>query len=159
MRLNKNPNNNAVLVSTQELGPIIKSFVSDNKQVIITATGDSMRPFLRDGEDKVVLCRLKTSPKKNDVLFYLRDDGTYVLHRVFKVKNGGYVMLGDAQLIPEYGITDKHIIAVASAFIKNGKQIGCNSFSYLTRVRLWRMLYPFRILKAKAVYALKRIIK
>lgn len=159
MRLNKKPNSNAVLVSTQELGPIIKSFVSADKQVIITATGDSMRPFLRDGEDKVVLCRLKTSPKKNDVLFYLRDDGTYVLHRVFQVKNGGYVMLGDAQLTPEYGIADRHIIAVASAFIRNGKQIGCNSFLYLTRVKLWRMLYPFRVLKAKAAGVLKKITK
>lgn len=159
MRLNKETNSNAVLVSTQELGPLIRSFICEGKNVIITATGDSMRPFLRDGEDKVVMSTLKASPKKNDVLFYLRDDGTYVLHRVFKVKKGEYIMLGDAQLTPEYGITDRHIIAVASTFIRNGKQISCNSFLYLTAVRLWRMLYPFRILKARAVGLLKRIIK
>ena len=156
MRINKKYD--ALPFSMQEIGPLIIDFISKQKQVIITITGNSMHPFLKDKRDKAVLSAIKQKPKKDDVVLYLRDNGTYVLHRIFKVENGEYIMLGDAQVYVEKGITDKQIIAVATTFHRKGKEFNQNNFLYLCYVKLWRFLYPFRLLKTKGVNFLKRII-
>ncbi len=156
MRINKN---DAVTVSMQEIGPLIDQFVDTKKQVIITVTGDSMSPFLKSKRDKAILSPVCEKPQKNDVVLYLRDNGTYVLHRIFKIKNNEYVMLGDAQVYCEKGITDRHIKAVATAFVRNGKQFDRHSFLYLCYVKFWKAVYPLRLLKTKAVNFLSRIFK
>ena len=97
-----------------------------------------MMPLLRHRRDKVVLIKPKSAPKKKDVVFYQRDDGQYVLHRIAAVKNGEYIMRGDNQWCLEYGITSKHIIAVATAFERNGKVIKCSSFKY----KMYCLLLP-----------------
>ena len=83
MRINKKYE--ALPFSMQEIGPLIKDFISKEKQVAITVTGNSMSPFLKDKRDKAVLSPITKKPKKDDVVLYLRDNGTYVLHRIFKV--------------------------------------------------------------------------
>lgn len=157
MRINKKYE--ALPFSMQEIGPLIKDFISKEKQVAITVTGNSMSPFLKDKRDKAVLSPITRTPQKDDVVLYLRDNGTYVLHRIFKVKENEYIMLGDAQVYLEKGITDRHIIAVATAFERKGKQLNCNNFLYLCYIKLWRFLYPFRLLKTKGVNFLKRTFK
>ena len=60
------------------------------------------------------------------------------------------------KLCDAYGI--EKIIAVATAFQRKGKEFDKNDFLYLCYVKLWRFLYPFRLLKTKGVNFLKRII-
>ena len=78
--------------------------------------GYSMLPMLRQKRDTVVIKRINRKPKENDVVLYLRDDGKYVLHRIIKVKNDGYVIRGDNCYYHEYDITDKHIIGIVATF-------------------------------------------
>ena len=46
MRINKKYE--ALPFSMQEIGPLIKDFISKEKQVAITVTGNSMSPFLKE---------------------------------------------------------------------------------------------------------------
>ena len=154
MRINKKYD--TLPFSMQEIGPLIKDFISKEKQVAITVTGNSMSPFLKDKRDKAVLSPITQKPKKDDVVLYSRDNGSYVLHRVFKVKQNEYIMLGDAQVYQEKGITDNHIIAVSTAFERKGRQFDRNDFLYLCYVKFWRFIYPLRLLKTKGVNFLKR---
>lgn len=44
--------------------------------------GISMLPLLRQGRDSVALRRVDSPIRRNDILFYRRPDGSFVLHRV-----------------------------------------------------------------------------
>ena len=89
--------------------------------------GYSMLPMLRQKRDTVVIKRINRKPKKNDVVLYLRDDGRYILHRIIKVKNNGYIIRGDNCYFNEYDITDKHIIGILEGFYKDDEYIDCSS--------------------------------
>ncbi len=87
--------------------------------------GFSMYPMLRQNYDTVIIEKIKEKPKENDVVFYHRDDGKYVLHRIIKVKNDGYVIRGDNCFFNEYDITDKHIIGILKGFYRGEKYVDC----------------------------------
>lgn len=120
-------------------------------EVSFITAGTSMMPLLRDRQDKVVLSKQKLCHRKNDVVFYQRDNGQYVLHRIISAKNGQYILRGDNQSISEYGISDKHIIATAIAFERNNKLIKITDFKYksycflLPVIRSFRKVYRFFI--------------
>lgn len=107
-------------------------------EVAFITAGISMMPLLRDRRDKVILSKPKFNFNKNDVIFYQRDNGQYVLHRIVSIKNGEYILRGDNQFVLEHGITDKHIIAVAVGFERNGKLIKCSDINY----RLYCLTLP-----------------
>ena len=110
-----------------------------------TTVGRSMRPFLRSGEDLMVIrandgirCR------KYDAVLYKRDSGKYVLHRIIKVREKDYVLSGDNIWMIEKGIRDDQILGVLTTVIRDGKPLDVNSPGYMRKVTLWWMLSPFR---------------
>ena len=45
------------------------------------------------------------------MVFYRRDDGRYVMHRIYRAeKDGTYTIIGDAQTYPERGIRAEQIV-------------------------------------------------
>jgi hypothetical protein len=51
------------------------------------------------------LVKPEIPPKKYDVIFYRRENGQYVLHRIIKIKKDGYVCRGDNQTAKEYPVS------------------------------------------------------
>ena len=74
-----------------------------------------------------------------------------MLHRILKVRPNDYVICGDNRYNKEYGITDRHIIGVLTAVVRDGKEIPITDRRYRLYVHLWCDLFPIRafILKAK----------
>lgn len=107
--------------------------------------GYSMLPLLVQERDSVVLVKPEGSLKKNDIAFYLRDNGQYVLHRVISCSDGKYVMCGDNQLQPETGIEDRHIIGVVKSFTRKGKAVKLTSFSYRLYLLIWQSFFLRRV--------------
>ena len=71
---------------------------------------------------------------------YQRKDGTYVLHRIIKVKKDSYVLCGDNQGVLEYGVTDDMIIGVMTAFYREEKQVSIDNpqyIKYYTFIKIW----------------------
>ena len=86
--------------------------------------GDSMLPLIRQGRDLVLISRKPEGRlNKYDVPLYKRDSGQYVLHRILKVRKDDYMICGDNRWQRETGITDRHIIGVLTAVIRDGKQL------------------------------------
>lgn len=106
-------------------------------KLIYTNVGDSMMPLIRQGKDLMVIRKPKLPLKKYDVPLYRRDNGTYVLHRILKVRKDGYVICGDNRYAREYGITDRHIIGVLEAVIRDGKTLPVTDKKYKRYVHLW----------------------
>lgn len=106
-------------------------------KLVYTSVGDSMRPFIRSGEDVLVIERTAGRLKKYDVPLYRRDSGQYVLHRIMKVRENDYVICGDNRWRRETGITDRNILGVLTAIVRNGETISVQDRAYRRRVRLW----------------------
>ena len=92
-------------------------------RLVYTNVGDSMWPFIREGRDLVVIERVSGKLEKYDVPLYRRDSGQYVLHRVLKVRENDYVLCGDNRWRRETGVTDRHILGVLTAVIRDGKEL------------------------------------
>ena len=125
-------------------------------KLVYTNVGDSMLPFIRQDRDLVIIERPQGRLKKYDVAFYKRDSGAYILHRVVKVTGNGYVIRGDNRYENEYDITDRHIIGVLTAIVRDGKEIPVTSPSYRLRVRMRYALYPLRSFLRRVKRKLKR---
>ena len=137
-----------------ELVPLITDFINEDKEVVFTARGNSMRPLLRDGKDQLILASTKEKNiGKGDVVLYKRENGTYVAHRILDVApDGSFTMLGDAQFDIEKGIRPDQIIAVASGFIIRGKEKSVNSKCYRKYVKFWKKSKHIKKLYLKFFY-------
>ena len=105
--------------------------IARDGRLIYTNRGDSMMPLIKQGRDLLVISRKpKNRLKKYDVPLYKRDSGQYVLHRILKVRKRDYVICGDNRWKKEYGITDRHIIGVLTAVIRNGNNAIVSDISH-----------------------------
>ena len=112
--------------------------------LVYTGVGSSMLPMLRPRRDLLIIERPSESLKRYDVALYRRDSGQYVLHRVLKACKDGYTMCGDHQWQREFGVTDRQIIGVLIAFVRDGKEISAADPCYQLYVHLWCDLFGLR---------------
>ena len=106
---------------------------------VVTTVGTSMLPMLKSGIDSVVIKKLDRQLHKYDCILYKRpSSGTYVLHRIIKIKDDKLVLCGDNQWQKESGITPEDIIGVMDAYYKKDKYIPISKFSY-------KLYYHFRV--------------
>ncbi len=140
-----------------EIAPMIEKAFEDGKEFNLITAGTSMLPMLRDRKDTVVLRKVDGKLKKYDLPLYKRADGSFVLHRIVGKGKEGYRMSGDNQLAIEYPVTDGQIVAVVSAYIKDGKRTSVNSIAYKFYC-FWHCnaVKPIRSLKQKLRQAVKR---
>lgn len=136
-------NENTKKVALEELYPIIKEQLENGGNIKLPITGTSMLPLLVQGRDFVVL---KTCEKAeiNDIIFYRRDNGAFVLHRIIGVDDNGYILCGDNQWVKEYGIKEHNIIGVVAEIHRNGKTIGVDDKKYIKYYKRWLKLFPIR---------------
>ena len=128
-------------------------------RLICSNVGDSMLPLIRQGRDILVIERSQGRLKKYDVPLYRRDSGQYVLHRVLQVRENDYVLCGDNRWSKEYDITDRHILGVLTAVVRNGKELPVTDWRYRLYVRLWCDLFPLRAFLLKGLHVWKRMMK
>lgn len=120
--------------------------LKENGEFASLTVGISMRPMLREHRDVVIIGRVSGRLKKNDVPLYRRaGSGKFVLHRILKVTEDGYVIRGDNLYRKEYDVKDSDIIGVLKAFYRDGKYYDClHSRKYRLYVFLNRASYPLR---------------
>ena len=114
------------------------------KSVTFIVRGFSMRPFIEDGRDKVVLVPPR-EPKIGDIVLAEVREQTYALHRVIKIKDGVYTMRGDGnplRMTEEF--TYDGIIGIAEAFIRKGKRVSVDSLKWRSYSAIWNVLKPLR---------------
>ena len=151
-------NVNKKKISLDEIYPIIKEKIENGGTVQLPITGTSMLPLLVWGRDTVELTKCE-NPQKYDIIFYRRDDGHFVLHRIVGKNENGFILCGDNQFILEYGITDKHIIGVVCEMNIDGKSVSVDDEEYIKHknkyVKNVGSRYPIRRLR----YNLSRLLK
>lgn len=106
-------------------GKEVFGWLDECGELRLNVQGSSMTPFLRGGEDTVILTKPENI-KKGDVVVFERN-GCYIMHRVIALKDGFIDTLGDNLLTPETHIPVENVVAVASGAIRKGKEISTGS--------------------------------
>lgn len=136
-------NENVKKVALEEIYPVIKEQLESGGTVSLPITGTSMLPLLVQGRDFVTLSHAE-NVKINDIIFYRRDNGAFVLHRIIGIDDKGYILCGDNQWVKEFGITDKNIIGVVTEINRDSKGISVNDEKYIKYCNRWLKLFPIR---------------
>lgn len=123
----------------------------------IYPSGTSMLPLIRQGRDSVSLSKPLGFLNKNDIAFYKRDNGAYILHRVIKNENGIYTMCGDNQVFVEKNIEHSSVIGVVTRIFHDDKPFDMNCISYRFYLLIWQSFFIRRIyLKIKFIFKRKQ---
>ena len=141
-------------VDTREYVSVLKEMVEQGHKVSMTVAGTSMEPFLVHNRDKIYFKKPDGTIKKGDMVFYRRETGAYVMHRVIKVKKQQYYMAGDHQTFLEGPIEKKQIFAKIVSVERDGEWLTENDKLWKFYAVWWRRLFWIR----KVVGKLKRII-
>ena len=149
----------AVFVDMKDIAAVIGEAIDRGQSVELSPRGKSMLPLLREGRDSVTLSPKGDMLRKYDLPLYRRADGSYVLHRVVRVRENDYVMCGDNQYINECGITHSQIIAVVTKIRRGKRSFGVDDFGYRLYSALWCISRPVRHFVYRVIRKLKKVFK
>ena len=127
------------------------ALVSEGHDVTLRVRGVSMRPFLEDRRDKIVLTR-PNSPEVGDAVLAEIAPGKYVYHRIVKLEEGRVTLKGDGNV---YGIEQCDITNIAAStkgIIRKGRY-------YSPEGRVWRWysaLWPNNMFVRRVLLAIHR---
>lgn len=143
--------------SINDLFPLMEESFNNNLKFELPVNGTSMLPLLHTG-DYVLLESVKTVKiRRRDVVFYKRENGQYVLHRIYRKRGNNLIMLGDNQLNKEI-LNESLVIAKMIGYTHENKFVSIKSFKYRLYSFIWN-IYPLRFLILKVKWALSRRIK
>lgn len=123
-----------------------KSLLEQNGEISGRTVGKSMLPLFRSERDVAIIKKIDRKLKVNDVLLYRKKEtDEFILHRLIKIDENGYVIRGDNKFNREINVTDDDIIGIMAAFERNGKYYECDKSSfYKLYVFYIRTSYPLR---------------
>lgn len=150
-----------VSLSFDDAFDIISEKIKNGGEVSFSPKGISMLPILKPSCDTVTISAACEKPKKGDVVFYRRKDGSFVLHRIIREAGGSFVMCGDNQFRLEKGVDEKQIIGILKRLEHNNKELDFNSLFYKLYVRhlsFRRMCLCLKYFFARCFRAVKRRI-
>lgn len=140
----------------------IAQILMQDGRFVYNTVGVSMRPLLRARRDVVVIeKRTAERCKKLDAVLFVRKNGQYVLHRILKVYDGGYWIVGDNCYNGE-NVVENQILGIMTSFKRGKHMISVSDWRYKLYVHIWCDIYPIRfaLLKTKRfVFRILRIIK
>lgn len=77
--------------------PVINGAFEKGESFTFPPNGVSMKPFIKSGKTNVTIEKYTHGAKKHDIVFYKRDDGKYVMHRIVKIYDDSFGVCGDNQ--------------------------------------------------------------
>lgn len=116
--------------------------LENGQEVVLTARGESMYPFVRDG-DKVLLLK-SMEVHTGDIVLGIDEEDRFVMHRVMRTDDKGYVLMGDANLRKKEYCTSSGIKGIVISIMHNGKTRLCSSRRERMLSGIWRALLPVR---------------
>ena len=113
-----------------EIFPIIEEGIKSGGRIRFYPRGKSMLPLIREGIDSVIFEEIK-EVKKYDLILYLREDGTFVLHRVIKISKDEYTFCADNLLTIEKHIKRQALKAKVTGIYRGETFMSLDSSEYL----------------------------
>ena len=112
--------------------------------VTICLEGDSMRPLIRRGRDPVTIVPPQAAIRRGDVVIFTLGDGRYVVHRVWKIRDGSMRTLGDHCLNPEPWFPRSQVLGQVVCFRRGGRAFRLDTPLARLLGRAWMAAFPLR---------------
>ena len=109
----------------------------DRLPVVITLEGESMRPLIRRGRDRVTILPLTREIRIGDVVLFQAAPDLYVVHRVFRIKDGLIRTLGD---------NCENIWGLVVRLERCGRSWNLDTGAWRAWGRFWMAIHPARVL-------------
>ena len=132
------------VVDTREYVSVLREIAEEGKVVSLRIAGSSMSPFLAHGRDYIYFTRPDRELRRGDMVFYQRRNGQYVMHRIWKKKEDGYYIVGDAQTDIEGPVLREQIFARIIKVKRKGKILEPGDFWWDFFEKVWIRLVPVR---------------
>ena len=145
------------LINEEKFIRIIEDKFLKSENVNLTVTGNSMVPFLVHKRDAVILSAPDDIIKKGDILFYRRQNGKCVLHRVKKITDQGLYFIGDSQNTIEGPLDKSCVLAKCNCVIRKGKLIDNKSIIWKFFRNVWLNIIPLRLPLIKFIAKIKKL--
>lgn len=134
----------------------VEHFLQRRHKVTIYVQGESMRPFLKNG-DKVLLSPIAHKKLSEGDIVLAHTVYGILLHRIVRIRNEKISLAGDANSKQLEYITRTEIIGIVEKAWRKEKVLCVNSFPKRALAFLWYLLRPFRGYILGAYNRLKQI--
>lgn len=124
-------------MDSNEYMNILKDLVEEGREVNLVVSGHSMTPFLVEKRDQIYFRKPDRKLKRGDMVFYQRNTGQYVMHRIGKTDSKGFYMIGDSQTQMEGPIYREQIFGLVVKAERKGKLIGPGNFWWEFFEHVW----------------------
>ena len=131
-------------LDTQEYVAMLRELVEQGHEVNLRIAGNSMLPFLLHQRDVVYVTQPDRPLKVGDIVFYQRQNGQFIMHRICRIRNDDYYTVGDAQQLIEGPLDREQIFGLVTKVCRKGKLIGPGSFWWEFFARVWIRMVPLR---------------
>ena len=145
-----------IVLDTRVYVSALRELTEAGKEVNVKVFGSSMVPFLGDGRDEVLIKKPARELKAGDIVFYQRENGRFILHRIWKIKPDGYYIVGDNQDMIEGPVRPEQIFAVVIKAKRKGKWVGPVDFWWEFFEHVWIHMVPVRRALIKGYTCLSR---
>lgn len=132
------------VVDTNEYVSVLRELAEEGRVVSMLIAGSSMSPFLCHNRDYIYFTKPDRELRRGDMVFYQRDTGQYVMHRIYKRKKDGYYMVGDAQTQIEGPLRGDQIFARITKVKRKGRIIEPGNFWWEFFEHVWIRIIPLR---------------
>lgn len=122
----------------------LRDLVNQGKEVRLIVSGSSMSPFLIHERDSILFSKPDSTLKRGDMVFYQRENGQFVMHRILHVKPEGLFIIGDAQVEIEGPVNPSCVFARITKVNRKGKWIGPGQFWWWFFSTIWLGIIPLR---------------
>ena len=113
--------------------------------VHITLNGDSMRPLIRKGKERVTILPLNRPPAIGDiVLFHDRINDRYVVHRVYRIDGDKVQTLGDFCVHPDRWMESSQVYGMVTEIYYRTRCFSTDSKFSRVFGRVWMAIRPIR---------------
>lgn len=108
----------------------VVALIADGHHVTLRVRGVSMRPFLEDRRDKIILTK-PHAPKVGDAVLAEIAPGKYVFHRIIAITGSKVTLKGDGNVWGTEECRIENVVASTLTFVRRGKH-------YSPQGRTWR---------------------
>ena len=132
------------MIDTVQYVSALRELTEEGKEVSMRIAGNSMSPFLVHERDYIRFRKPERELKVGDMVFFQRENGQFVMHRICKVKPEGYYIIGDAQTDVEGPVKDSQIFAIITQVMRKGKWIDSTDFWWKFFEKIWIKMVAIR---------------
>lgn len=125
----------------KDIYPLILESFSKNLSFSFPNSGTSMQPMLHTN-DIVTIEKISAPVKKGDIVLFQRPNGSFVLHRIRKIKNKQYFIVGDHQVKLEQ-VEGQQLIGILVEYKKKNRVYRLSGIRYI----IYKQLVKSRMIR------------